>query len=415
MRKFSIALLMILLVGCGTTVQDGSSGSLEISDDVEYGKMDYQKIVAPSNELGWQLLPVIEPNDEGNRFISSASLFMAVSMLYNGAEGVTKEEMAHVLGTPAIEADELNRANASLMNQLYSDTEAIQLNIANSIWLNEEYQFQEEFAENNRDYFNAEIEEIDIADSGSAKKINDWVKESTNGKIEEITEDPLNPNLVAMLLNAVYFKGDWQYPFEEDDTKERDFHLADGSVKPLPLMELGETLPYLETADFQAVALPYGEGEMSMKVFLPKENSTLAQFEASLTSDNWSEWNAAFGERYGKVHLPKFQLDYEVGLNEPLKKLGMKAAFREDAEFTKMVEGDGALNIDTVIQKTYLNVDEEGTEAAAVTKIEVESSGSPEEPFEMQVDRPFFLTIEDTESGLVLFMGAIAEPMNSKK
>ena len=414
MRKFSIVLVTILLAGCRTTVQDGSSGSLKISDDVEYGERDYQEIVAPSNELGWKLLPIIEPSDEGNRFISSASLFMAVSMVYNGAEGVTKEEVAKVLEVPELEADELNRANASLINQLHSETEAIQLNIGNSMWLNDEYQFQEEFAKNNEDYFNAEIEEIDVTDSGSAKRINDWVKESTNGKIEKITEDPLNPNLVTMLLNAIYFKGNWQYPFDEDNTTEKDFHLEDGSVKELPLMELSEQLPYLETNDFQAVILPYGEGEMSMKVFLPKEDSTLAQFEKTLTRGNWDKWNSAFQERHGTLRLPKFELNYEVELNDPLKKLGMMAAFGPVAEFTKMIEDGGSLNIDVVKQKTYLNMDEKGTEAAAVTAITMESSGSAEEPYEMQVDRPFFITIEDTESKLILFMGAIAEPMNGK-
>lgn len=394
---------------------DGSSGSLKVSDDVKYGETDYQKIVAPSNELGLKLLPIIEPSKEGNRFISSASLFMAVSMVYNGADGVMKEEIAEVLEVPGMEADELNRANASLMNQLYSETEAIQLNIGNSIWLNEEYQFQEEFAKNNEDYFNAEIEEIDVMDNGSVKRINDWVKESTNGKIEEITEEPLNSNLVMMLLNAIYFKEDWQYPFEEDDTAEKDFHLESGSVKAVPLMKLNEPLPYLETEDFQAVALPYGEGEITMKVFLPKEDSTVAQFEETLNRENWDKWNSAFQERFGTVRLPRFELDDEVGLNDPLKKLGMTAAFEQDAEFTKMVEGDGMLYIDTVIQKTYLNLNEEGTEAAAVTAITMEgSSGSAEEPFEMQVDRPFFITIEDVETGLILFMGAIAEPMSSK-
>lgn len=414
MRKLSMVLLMCLLTGCGTTVQEGSSGSLKVSDDVKYGEEDYQKIVAPSNELGWKLLPLAEPNEQGNRFISSASLFMAVSMVYNGAKGVTKEEIAETLGVSGMEAEELNRANASLMNMLYSDTEEIQLNIANSIWLNEQYQFQEEFAKNNQDYFNAEIEEIDIMDSGSAKRINDWVSESTNGKIEEITEDPLDPNLVTMLLNAVYFKGDWQYPFEEDDTQDGDFHLVDGAVKTMPLMELNETLPYLETGEFQAVSLPYGEGEMHMKVFLPKEGSTLAEFEESLVGGKWDEWNAAFGERSGKVRLPKFGLEYEVALTEPLKTLGMTSAFEREAEFTNMVKGGGNLFISSVKQKTFLNVNEEGSEAAAVTGINVATSGSPEEPFDMQVDRPFFLAIEDTETGLVLFTGLIAEPMSGK-
>lgn len=413
MERFAIVLFILLVAGCGTEeVPDGSSGSLKVSDDVEYGETDYQKIVAPSNELGWKLLPMIKPSEEGNRFFSAPSLYMALSMVYNGAEGETKKQMAKVLEVPGMETEGLNRSNASLMAQLHSESETIQFNIANSIWLNKDYQFQKAFEKDTRDYFNAEIEEIDVADPGSVKRINDWVKQSTNGKIDKMAPDPLPVNMVSMLLNAIYFKGDWQYPFEEDDTKEEDFHLADGSVKKVPLMALNKTLPYLETEDFQAVSLPYGEGEMNMKVFLPKKETTWAQFEEKLTSANWDNWTGAFQQSYGTLRLPKFELEYEVGLNEPLKQLGMVKAFKEDAEFPLMVEGEGALYIYEVKQKTYLNVNEKRTEAAAVTGIMEGSSGPPAEPFNMQVDRPFFITIEDTETGLILFLGAIAEPMS---
>lgn len=414
MRKLPMILFILMIAGCGTAEPNMNSGSLKISKDVKYGEADYQKIIEPSNELGWKLLPAVEPNEEGNRFISSPSLFMALSMVHNGVDGVTEDEISNVLEVPGMDAKELNQANASLMNLLASDSEAIQLSIGNSIWLNKSYQFQEDFAKNNEDYFNAKIEEIDVTDNESVDRINGWVEDSTNGKIEEMMEAPLDPRLVTVLLNAIYFKGDWQYPFEEEGTSEQDFHLGDGSLKKMPLMILYEELPYLETDDFQAVTLPYGEGEMAMKVFLPKEGTSLSDFEKSLTGENWDKWKKAFGEIEGTLRLPKFQLEYEVELNDVLKGLGMASAFdRFTAEFPQMVKKeDEELFISKVKQKTFLDVNEKGTEAAAATSIEiVEESGSSEKTFEMKVDRPFFITIEDVESGLILFMGAIEEPM----
>ncbi|GKW45361.1 serpin family protein [Planococcus sp. NCCP-2050] len=417
MRKLPMILFILMIAGCGTTEPTVTSGSLKISKDVEYGEADYQKIIEPSNELGWKLLPVVEPNEEGNRFISLPSLFMALSMVYNGADGVTEEEISNVLEVPGMDAKELNKANASLMNQLASDSEAIQLSIGNSIWLNKSYQFQEDFAKNNEDYFNAKIEEIDVTDNESVDRINRWVEDSTNGKIKEMMEAPLDPKLVTVLLNAIYFKGDWQYPFEEEGTSEQDFHLADGTLKKMPLMTLYEELSYLETDDFQAVTLPYGEGEMAMKVFLTKEGSSLGDFEESLTGENWDKWNETFGEIEGTLRLPKFQLEYEVELNDALKGLGMASAFdRFTAEFPQMVKKeDEELFISKVKQKTFLDVNEKGTEAAAATSIEiVEESESREKTFEMKVNRPFFITIEEVETGLILFMGAIEEPTAGK-
>lgn len=184
MRKFILILFIGMLAGCGTAETGGNSASLNISEDVKYGETDYQKIISPSNELGWKLLPVVKPNEEGNRFISSPSLFMAVSMVYNGADGATKEEIAEVLGVPGMEKEELNQANASLMDKLASESEGIQLMMGNSIWLNEAYQFQEEFAKDNEDYFNAAIEEIDITDNGSVERINGWVEDATMARLK---------------------------------------------------------------------------------------------------------------------------------------------------------------------------------------------------------------------------------------
>ena len=373
MKKAIVLLIVVsffvVAAGCGNNMDQSS---LEISDNVEFGEKDYENIVSSNNGLGLTWFSEAEPNKDGNIFISPTSLFMALSMVYNGAHGVTKEEIAKVLQVEGIEAKKLNQANASLMNLFHRSSKQVQLNVPNSIWLNENYHFQTEFAQNNKDYYNAEIQEIDIYDSGSPKMINNWVKDETNGKIGEIVESPLDPDLVTVLINAIYFKGDWKYEFDKSQTEDRLFYLADGTNKSIPLMTLHEKLAYMENENLQAVSLPYGEkNEMSMNVFLPKENISLEEFKNKLTYENWQKWTSEFQEREGTVLLPKFKLEYEASLKETLQKLGMTTAFTKGANFSKMIQEDDPLWISQVKQKTFIDVNEEGTEATAATSVEI--------------------------------------------
>lgn len=411
-----LAIILGVVTACGTVEQEGNGG-MEIpkETETEYDKDAYEEIVTPNNELGFKLLAEIEADKNDNTFISPTSLFAALSMVYNGADGETKEEIARALQVKGIDVEDLNQANASLMAMLDKDSGDIQLDIANSIWLNDNFHFQEEFSANNEGYFNAEIKEIDVADKASAKKINDWVKAATNDKIEDIVEDPLSSNLVALLLNAIYFKADWTHEFDKELTEKRPFHLKDGKTKEVPFMNMQRELAYMENDDFQAVTLPYGEEEMSMKVFLPKEKTNLEAFKKSLTSEKWSAWNAEFKSQEGTILLPKFQVEYEVVLNEALEKLGMGSAFDERADFTKMVQEDASLLISEVKQKTYIDVHEEGTEAAAVTSVEIrETAAILGDPFHMEVNRPFFIAITDDETDTILFMGTIGNPQEAE-
>lgn len=407
---FLLAGLLVIVTACGMA---SNSGGVNDSKGITFGDEEYKQIIAPNNELGFKLLPEVEADENGNTFISPTSLFMALSMLYNGADGETKEEIAKVLETEGMTEEALNKANASLLTTLLKGSDQIQLEIANSIWINKRFHFQEAFTQNNENYFQAEIEEIDISDDGSVKRINDWVKNATNGKIEDIIEEPLDSDLVAFLINAIYFKGDWKYEFDEGRTEDANFHLADGVAKKIPLMALHEELAYMENDAFQAVKLPYGNGEMSMQVFLPKEESDLATFKETITAENWALWQGKFEEREGTTLLPKFQLDYEIELNDALLKLGMTSAFDFEANFEKMIQETNPIWIDEVKQKTFLEVNEKGTEAAAATVIEVVTESSvvdEDESFYMEVNRPFFITITDEKTGMILFMGVIENP-----
>src|SRR5690625_4028808 len=407
---FSLGIFFAVTAGCGMNTE-GDPSSRKVADDVNFDIEDYKKIIPANNELGFNLLPEVEADHNGNTFISPASLFMAVSMIYNGADDVTKEEIAKTLNTKGISVNELNKANASLMAALKKETDDMQLHIANAIWLNEDFHFQKDFAQHNKDYFQAETEEIDISDDKSPVKINNWVSEMTNGKIKEIVDTPLNSDLVAMLINVFYFKGDWKSEFDKNETEVHPFHLEDDTTKDVALMKLTEDLAYLENEEFQAITLPYGEGEMSMKVFLPKENSSLKDFKETLTKQNWEVWNSEFRTQKGTILLPKFQIEYETLLNETLQHLGMKSAFDKDADFSQMIQEDNPVWISQVKQKTFIDVNEEGTEASAATSVEMETtSASIDEPFHMEVNRPFFIAIVDEETEAILFMGSINNP-----
>lgn len=412
MNKWVRVLIVIGVIAgvtaCGIT-EDKESGNMKIAKGVEFGETDYELIAEANNVLGMKLLKDLSARAEGNIFVSPTSLYMALAMVYNGTDGATKDEIAQVLEAEGLSAEEMNRANASLVTKLASDSEEIELNIANSIWVKDGYTFLESFTDSSQDYYNAKIETIDITDPASADAINDWVSDATNGKIKEMASNPLPGNLVAMLLNAIYFNGTWQYPFSEDETRQQSFHLRDGSTTQVPLMSLDEQFAYFETDSFQAIALPYGDGEMNMHVFLPPETSSLDEFKGAMTEEHWADWMERFEMKQGNVMLPKFEMEYEVNLNDPLKEMGMETAF-SSVDLSKMFESSSGLYISEVKQKSFLNVSERGTEAAAATSVAVGESGPPESQFEMKVNRPFFFAITDEETGVILFMGSIENP-----
>ncbi len=382
---------------------------------VSFGEDDYLKLIEPTNELGKQLVTMVKPDEYGNVFVSPVSLLMALSMLQNGANGETRDEILEAIQLKGLDEEAINRANASLLDYLQRSDEELTLKTANSLWLNDTYTLQDAFKSVTHDYFSADAEEIDISDSKSADRINDWVKASTNGKIEKMVDSPLDSDLVMYLMNAVYFKGSWTYPFNEEMTEDGIFNLEDGSEATVPFMTLHESLPYFENDQFQAVSLPYGnEGKITMDVFVPKEGQDAESFLKSWTTDNRTAWNDSFKLRPGSIRMPKIQLDYEADMKDPLMELGMQKAFNGgSADLSLLVQEEKErLFVSKVKQKTYLSIDEKGTEAAGVTSVTVSIESAPSgEPFEMSADRPFFITIRDKEADVLLFAGKIANPV----
>lgn len=403
----SIILTSLFLTACGSKTKD-----MDVSAAT--------KITVTNEEVGFSLLKNAEADDDGNIFISPTSVLIAMLMVYNGTDGETKKEIEEALEISGLSEEEINEATKALLTALARNEEKLEITLANSLWLNDDFSFQNEFAKKMEDYFAAEIAEIDINDNASAKQINDWVKKETNNMIDEIVESPLPKDIVAYIINALYFNGTWQYEFDENLTYDDIFYTENGEEK-MPFMSLDKEFTYLETDDFQAVKLPYNEGEMNMQVFLPKEGISIDELSNKLDSKNWEKWQKDFSpEVEGSVRLPKFKLEYETLLNEPLKQLGIIQAFGDGekaANLSRMVNESVRLQISEVKQKTAIEVDESGTEAAAVTSVGIEMTSAPieDERFYMDINRPFLLAIYDEELDHALFLGIIKHPKQNKE
>ena len=250
---------------------------------------------------------------------------------------------------------------------------------------------------------------LNFADPGSVATINDWVGRNTAGKIPKII-DRIDANDILFLINAIYFKGKWTAQFKKELTKQQPFTPADRNKIQVPMMTQSGSYQYYETPDFQAISLPYGNRRWNLRIFLPSAGRTLPQFLKSLTAANWDTWMRSFHKRDGDISLPRFRIEYEKELNNALKALGMEVAFdRSRADFSAMLQTSERAYIKQVKHKTFVEVNEEGTEAAAATSVgvQVTSVEVPMQKFRMVVDRPFFCAIRDEQTGAVLFLGAI--------
>jgi serine protease inhibitor len=370
------------------------------------------RLVAADTKFGFNLYSQLtRQGADKNIFISPASIAMALAMTYNGANGETRQAMMRTLELQGLTPVEINAANAQLKSALENADPKVKLEIANSLWARQGVQFQSEFVKANKESYKAEVAELNFNNPSAVATINSWVSKSTHGKIDKIV-DQISSDTLLFLINAIYFKGSWTAKFDATLTTPEDFTLASGKQKKLPMMSQSGSYSYFENDKFQAVALPYGDKRMNMYVFLPKENSTLADFHQSLNAQNWGDWMSRFKQMKGDISLPKFKVEYETTLKGILSSLGMGTAFDEHADFSAMLKPPAKAFISEVKHKAFAEVNEEGTEAAAVTSVEMRTTslGPPPRTFRMDVDHPFFFAIRDNQTGAVLFMGSIAEP-----
>ncbi|WP_322111844.1 serpin family protein [Aerosakkonema funiforme] len=369
------------------------------------------KLVAANTNFGFKLFgQIFRQNSRENIFVSPTSVAIALSMTYNGASGTTQQAMAQTLQLQGMSLNEINQSQLALINILQNPDPKVKLSIANSLWAKKDVIFKPDFLQKSKEFYKAQVTNLDFANPNSPSIINGWVNQNTNGKIPKII-DRINPDDILFLINAIYFKGSWTKEFPKNATQQRPFTLLNGTRKQHPLMSQTGRFGYYENQSFQAISLPYGTRRLSMYVFLPKQNINLQSFYNNLTAENWEQWMNQFVSRQGTIVLPRFKLEYEVTLNQALQALGMGMAFQDRANFSGMTAVPAKIN--QVKHKTFVEVNEEGTEAAAVTSVGVTATSvqiPQQEPFRMVVDRPFFCAIRDNQTGTILFMGSIVEP-----
>lgn len=370
------------------------------------------KVVDANTEFGFGMLEELVSASGGktNVVISPASLSLALSMTYNGASGTTKDAMAKALGYTGLSLDQINAGNKALLANLEQPGEGVELAVANSLWARKGVKFKPDFLARNKDCFKAEINTLNSAD-----KINAWVSDKTHGKIDQIVSQ-VDPSHILFLVNAVYFKGLWSAPFDEKLTKDGEFTLVDGKTKTVRMMHNTRHYEYLEGDGFQLVNLPYGKGRISMYVLLPAVDGSGSV--TLLTPANVAKWFEQMRGHSREVDLtlPKFKLEYkaEAEAKAALTALGMGVAFDPSkADFSNMCPVSPAANvfIGEVVHKTYIDVYEKGTEAAAATSVGMRATAMPPHPIpKMLVDHPFFFAIRNNMTGEMLFMGSVVEP-----
>jgi len=373
------------------------------------------KLVSASTAFGLNLLrEITKKQSDKNALVSPVSVALALDMTLNGAGGKTRVDMQKALGLTGQSLDALNESNAALLALLRSQDPKVELSIANALWAKKSVQFKPDFLKRDQQSYEAKVESVDFADPGTLPRINGWVNKETRGKISSIL-DRIDRNAILILMNAVYFKGTWTDPFRKARTQEGDFSLLSGQKRKLPMMSKAGNFQYLRSGGFQAVSLPYGSQQVSMYIFLPDTTTGLSKLLRDLTPENWSAWMTKFSDAKGRLVLPRFKLQYDADLSEPLKAMGMRIAFEaRAADFHNMCKVPPPVYIAQVKHKTRMDVDEQGTEAAAVTAVTAVAmaarvvAGPP--PFEMVVDHPFVVAIRDNKTGALLFLASVAEP-----
>jgi serpin B len=363
------------------------------------------KIVAASNEFAFDLFRTGNvAQHKSNVFISPLSASMALGMTANGANGATYDEMRTALRLSGATREDVNGGYQSLIALLKGLDPGTQFSIANSIWYEQTFPFNASFLDESKQYFDAKVQALDFTSPSAVTTINSWVSDQTNARIPSIL-DSIDSSEVMFLVNAIYFKGIWQKQFDKSKTVDAAFHAADGTTQTVHMMARSAGVQSAFTSEYSAVDLPYGNSAFTMTVVLPNQNTDIDTFAESFDQAKWNSLVGSLHQSDMEVFLPRFRIEWQRGLNDDLRTLGMRLAF-DNADFTRMSPLGNLLVITQVLQKTFVDVDEEGTEAAAATVVGV---GVTSAQAAFRADRPFMVVIRERFSGTILFIGKIAK------
>lgn len=346
---------------------------------------------------------LIKEDSVQNVFISPLSISTALAMTYQGAGTTTKAAMAKALGYTGIDDPVLNESYKNLLRYLGQTDKSVELNISNSLWIRQGAEIKDAFISSNREVFSASVNSLDFSKAEAVSTINKWISDATKKKIDKMLDSPISPGVVMYLINAIYFKGDWAVKFDAKNTESATFYAGDGSLDSIMMMKRSGKAEYGQGEDYKAVRLPYGKSKMSMYCILPSENMLIDNFVSGLNNEKWKAIKDSISEREEvQLLLPRFKIDYGIkNLNESLTALGMGEAFLDTADFSGIQKG---LYISRVLHKAVIEVNEEGSKAAAATVVEMKETAAAE-PLIFNVNRPFVFVIADDVTGTILFIG----------
>ena len=405
-RQFPLALL--LLTACGTTDPGGDQPPLlsELPRSLSPAEV---RVVEGANSFAFNLLREATASlpPDSNVFLSPLSASMALGMALNGAVGETYDAMRSALRLDGMAEADIDRAYRDLIELLTGLDARTEMLVANSIWGHAGLPIEPAFLEAGRTFFDAEVATVDFGSPETLEAINGWVRDKTAGRIPQLL-DELRDDEVMFLVNAIYFKGKWRSQFDPSDTRDAPFHGADGQDRTAPLMHQSEELRYVDAETFQGVDLLYGNGAFAMTVLLPRAGQTAVDVLAGFDAAKWSALSGQFAPAEVDLTFPRFRLEYGRTLNDDLTAVGMGIAFDDAAaDFSRIADiRPERLYLSRVEQKTFVEVNEEGTEAAAATGVGVGATSAPL-TVAMRVDRPFVFAIRERLSGAIVFLGVM--------
>jgi Serine protease inhibitor len=399
----------IILISCekkDANVRSGDSGNLVNITTEGY----QQEIIDSANRFAFDLFKPVLADAKGteNIMISPFSITSAFSMTLNGAAGETFEAMKKTLGLEGKTLVQINKTYLKLMTEMIPVDKSVVLDIANSVWVDKQLNVKQPFITDLQTFYKGEARDIDVTDPDAVNIVNDWIALKTQDKITEML-DKFDPGAAMLLINAVYFNGKWRYKFDKTDTKEEPFYVTPSDPKTVPMMHQIHNFKAIRNNSFTIVDIPYGQGNYTMVVVLPDKNMTNSDVANSLTLSLWQEWMGLLADNSVVLSIPRFKYNYKRLLNKDLIDLGMSIAFTTQADFSNI--SDQSLLITKILHQSFIDTNEEGTEATAATIVEMGTGAA--EPVDMKIDHPFLYFIRESSTGTIIFMGEVNDPTSN--
>lgn len=405
---FLIAIFTLLAFSCKQESESQPTTDLTLNEKSA-------KIIAADNQFGLELFQKINSSltEQKNTMISPMSISLALGMLYNGTDGNTKAQLETMLHKSGLTPNDINQNYKDLVSSLTSHDPKVELSISNGIFYRNTFPIKSDFTATNQNYYEAEVAGLDFTKTTETlNKVNGWVNSKTKGKIDKIINQ-VNTEDVMYILNAIYFNGEWKYRFDSQQTSNQNFTKEDNFTIQVPTMTIENKFNYYGDQNFEMLEMPYGSGKFSMMILLPRSGKKTSDVISALTTNNLTEWISKLTETKKTVYLPKFEFKFDKSLINNLQALGMTDAFDATKANLTGISDAAKLVVSEVMHKSYIKVDEKGTEAAAVTGITVGVTSVGPDLAVFRADHSFVFLIREKDTNSILFIGKVTDPSKS--